>query len=62
MTLTPITQDDLELAPRLTDAQAQRFWDRIERQRQEGKLLSFDSPEKAVAGLKRTSRGKKRSP
>ena len=62
VTLTPITEDDLELAPRLSDAQAARFWDRIERERSEGKLLSFASSARAAADLKRTWGAKKRHP
>ena len=57
--LTPVTDDDLELSAHLTDAQAGRFWDRIEREREEGKLLSFESPEEAVAALERRVSGKK---
>ena len=51
--LTPITDADLELAPRLSDAQAERFWQRIEAEREEGRLTSFDSPQEAVAALER---------
>ena len=59
--LMPITDADLELAPRLSDAQALRFWERIERERAEGKVLAFESPEQAAAGVTRTRRKKRRS-
>ena len=52
-TLIPITENDLELTPRLTDAQATRLWDQIRRERAEGRLQRFSSPEKAVAWLRR---------
>lgn len=58
--LTPITSDDLELAPRVTDAQAARIHAMVERERKEGKLLTFASPAEAVATLSR-SRGRGRS-
>ena len=58
--LTPITSADLELVPRLSDAQAARFWEKIDREREEGRLVSFDSSEKAVAALRKARRPKRR--
>lgn len=49
--IVPVSADDLELAPRLTDPQAERLWKRIEAERASGASLVFDAPEKAVAYL-----------
>lgn len=50
-TIIPITDSDLELVPRLTDAQAARVLDEIRRERAEGRTRRFSSPEKAVTWL-----------
>jgi antitoxin (DNA-binding transcriptional repressor) of toxin-antitoxin stability system len=60
VTLTPITDDDLELSPRLSDAQAARFWEEIARQRKEGRLKTFETPEEAVEALKRIRPSRRR--
>jgi prevent-host-death family protein len=49
--IVPVSADDLELAPRLTDPQAERLWRRIEGERASGASVVFDAPEKAVAYL-----------
>lgn len=49
-TLTPLTPEDLEIAPQLTDAQAKRFWEKVHR----APVKSFSSPSKAVAFLKKS--------
>ena len=49
--IVPVSADDLELAPRLTDSQAERLWRQIEGERASGASLVFDAPEKAVAHL-----------
>ena len=59
--LTPVTDADLEITPRLSDAQAERFWQRIERERTEGRLTAYDSPDEAVPALKGAKSVKKRS-
>ena len=59
-TLVPITSADLELVPRLSDAQAGRFWTKLARDRDAGHLASFDSPEAAVSALKRRQRARPR--
>ena len=51
-TLHPLTDGDLEIAPRLTDVQAGHFWDEVG----EKKLRVFTDPRKAVAHLKRRRR------
>ena len=49
--IVPVSAADLELAPRLTDPQAERLWRQIEGERTSGASLSFDAPERAVAHL-----------
>ncbi len=61
--IVPVSADDLELAPRLTDPQAERLWKQIEGERASGASLVFDAPDKAVTYLaspprKTTPRGK----
>ena len=51
--IVPITAEDLELAPRLTDEQAYRLVEQIRRERAEGRMRRFSSPEQAVAALRR---------
>ena len=51
--IVPLSQEDLEVSPRLTDAQAERLWARLAAERREGSSLVMDSPEKAVAFLSR---------
>jgi prevent-host-death family protein len=54
--IVPVSADDLELAPRLADPQAERFWKQIEGERASGASLVFDAPEGAVAHLASLSR------
>ncbi len=42
--IVPISVDELELAARLTDAQAERLWKRLAEERVSGRTLVFDSP------------------
>jgi hypothetical protein len=49
--IVPVSADDLELAPRLTDPQAERLWRQIEGERASGASLVFDGPDKAVSRL-----------
>lgn len=49
--IVPVSAADFELAPRLTDPQAERLWRQIETGRASGASLVFDSAEKAVAHL-----------
>lgn len=51
--IVPITEQDLELAPRLSDDQALRVLDQVRRDRAEGRMRRFSSPEQAVATLRR---------
>ena len=51
--IVPVTTDDLELAPRLTDPQAEKIWRELEAERVDGASLVFESAEKAVKHLSR---------
>jgi prevent-host-death family protein len=55
-TLMPISDDDLELAPHLTDDQASRLWQSLAREKKAGKLETFASPEQAARHLEREPR------
>ena len=50
--IVPMSADDLELAPSLTDAQADRLWRQLHEERQAGTSVIFDSPERAVSFLR----------
>jgi antitoxin (DNA-binding transcriptional repressor) of toxin-antitoxin stability system len=54
--IVPLSAEDLEVAPRLTDAQAERLWARLAAERRDGSSVVTDSPEKAVAVLSRPPR------
>ena len=49
--IVPVSADDIELAPHLTDQQAERFWRRLEAERADGSSLVFETAEKAVDHL-----------
>lgn len=49
--IVPVSADDLEIAPRLTDPQAERLWRQIAEERASGASLAFDGPDEAVAHL-----------
>ena len=46
--IIPVSADQFELAPRLTDAQAERLWRQIREERRHGSSLLFDSPQEPV--------------
>ena len=46
--IVPVSADDLELAPRLTDPQAERLWRRLGEERARGGTRTVSSPEYAV--------------
>ena len=50
--IVPITERDIELSPRITDAQARRLWQQLEAERAAGRTTVFDSVEDAVAFLR----------
>ncbi|HLC43470.1 MAG TPA: type II toxin-antitoxin system prevent-host-death family antitoxin [Methylomirabilota bacterium] len=49
--ILPVSAEDLELAPGLTDTQAERLWRRLEEERREGTSVLFDSARQAVTHL-----------
>jgi prevent-host-death family protein len=51
-TIVPISDADLELSHRLTDAQAAKVWTELRRAREEGETRSFDDASGAVAFLR----------
>ena len=56
-TIVPVSANDLELAPSLTDAQADRMWRQLHEERQAGTSMVFDSPERAVDFLQSVRKG-----
>ena len=58
--LVPISSDDLEVAPRLTDAQASRLWKQIADERAAGTAVEVGSAPEAVADLSRKPRAPRR--
>jgi prevent-host-death family protein len=55
--IVPLTAEDLEFSSALTDAQAERFWRDLHRERLEGALTEFESPEDAVEFLRANLKG-----
>lgn len=53
--IVPVSEDDLEVAPRLTDAQAKRFWRELAAECNAPSTVVAESPEAAVAYLARSS-------
>jgi prevent-host-death family protein len=49
--IVPLSEADLEVAPRLTDAQAERLWRQIAAERRNGASVVMESAAKAVAFL-----------
>jgi len=49
--IVPVSIADLELAPHLTDPQAERLWRQLEIERTSGASVVFDAPEKAISYL-----------
>jgi len=59
--IVPLSAEDLELAPHLTDRQAERFWRGLEAERADGASLVFETPEKAVDHLSTDAKTRPRS-
>ncbi len=51
--IVPLSEEDLEVSPRLTDAQAERLWARLAAERRNGRSLVVEGPQEAVALLSR---------
>lgn len=49
--IVPVSAEDLELVPSLTDAQAERLWRRLEEERRAGRTLVVASADQAQALL-----------
>ncbi len=49
--IVPLTEADLEVSPRLTDAQAERLWRQIAAERRDGASVVMENAAKAVALL-----------
>lgn len=47
--IQPLNSDDIELAPHLSDQQAENFWNEIE----DKPTKKFSSPEKAIQALRK---------
>lgn len=63
--IVPLSEDDLHIAPRLTDEQATKIWKTLAAERATGKMIEIDSMERAVAVLAKRGRpvtGKPGSP
>ena len=60
--IVPVSAEQFELAPKLTDAQAERLWRQIRAERGDGSSLLFDSPQETVAFLSRQSSSRRRTP
>ena len=57
--IVPVSADHFDLAPRITDAQAERLWRQIRAERGDGSSLLFDSPQDTVAFLSGQSSARK---
>ena len=58
--IVPLSEEDLEVSPRLSDAQAERLWRQIAAERRDGTSVVMATPEKAVAVLGKAPRGRRR--
>ncbi|TMQ27642.1 MAG: hypothetical protein E6J90_02055 [Deltaproteobacteria bacterium] len=54
--IVPLGEDDLQIAPRLTDEQATKIWKTLAAERATGKMIEVDSMERAVAVLAKGGR------
>ncbi len=51
--IVPVSAEEMELPPRLTDDQAERLWRQLAEERRAAKIRTFASAEEAVAYLKK---------
>jgi prevent-host-death family protein len=54
--IVPISEDDLEIATRVTDEHAARLWQQIADERRHGGLVVFDSSAEATEYLRKPAR------
>ena len=59
--IVPLSEEDLEVSPRLTDPQAERLWRRLEAERQDGSTLVLEDADEVVAHLESSTRTARRS-
>ena|SRR5919106_89835 len=59
--IVPLSAEELELPPRLTDAQAERLWRLLADEREDGRTTVFREPAAAVAHLSEARRGRRRA-
>ena len=59
--IVPLSEEDLEVSPRLTDPQAERIWRQLEAERRDGSTLLLESADEAVAHLESSTRAGRRS-
>ncbi len=55
--IVPLSEADLEVSPRLTDSQAERFWRQIAVERKGGASVAMETATKAVEFLGKPARG-----
>jgi prevent-host-death family protein len=60
--IVPVSADDLELSPHLSDPQAERFWQRLAAERADGASLVFETPGEAIEHLSGPSSTSRRRP
>ena len=54
--IVPLSAEELELPPRLTDAQAERLWRSLADEQRKGRARTFASAAEAVAYLQKPAR------
>lgn len=50
--IVPVTEEDLQLVPSLTDAQAERLWLQLDAERRKGTTVVYDEMEAALGDLR----------
>jgi antitoxin (DNA-binding transcriptional repressor) of toxin-antitoxin stability system len=60
--IVPVSSDDLELSPRLSDPQAERFWEQLAAERADEASLVFETPGEAIEHLSSPSPSSQRRP
>lgn len=54
--IMPLTSDEIEIAPRLTDAQAEHFWQHVEKDKTRGRTKVFASATQAATWISHRKR------
>lgn len=58
--IVPVSADELEITPRLSDAKAERLWRQLAEERRSGQFFVLGDPEAAVRHLTASSRPSRR--